>query len=98
VLTGGGDQPGEDYRPIKLADTSKALIDAVLSIEDHRFFEHGALDLKSLARAVWVNARAGKVVNSYRSVPYRVGYIEPVERHSIKRLTAGSGRVVNRFA
>ena len=61
VLAGGADQPGEDYRPIKLADTSKTLVNAVLAIEDHRFFEHGALDLKSLARAVWVNTRAGKV-------------------------------------
>jgi len=61
VLTGGADQPGEDYRPIKLGETSKVLIDAVIAIEDHRFFNHGALDLRSLARAVWVNARAGKV-------------------------------------
>ena len=61
VLTGGADQPGEDYRPIKLAETSKVLIDAVIAIEDHRFFDHGALDLRSLARAVWVNARNGKV-------------------------------------
>ena len=61
VLTGGADQPGEDFRPIKLAETSKVLIDAVIAIEDHRFFDHGALDLRSLARAVWVNARAGKV-------------------------------------
>jgi penicillin-binding protein 1B len=61
VLTGGADQPGEDYRPIKLAETSKVLIDAVIAIEDHRFFDHGALDLRSLARAVWANARAGKV-------------------------------------
>jgi len=61
VLTGGADQPGEEYRPIKLAEASKVLIDAVIAIEDHRFFEHGALDLRSLARAVWVNARAGKV-------------------------------------
>ena len=61
VLTGGADQPGEDYRPIKLADTSKVLIDAVIAIEDRRFFDHGALDLRSLARAVWVNARAGKM-------------------------------------
>ena len=61
VLTGGADQPGEDYRPTKLAEMSKVLIDAVIAIEDHRFFDHGALDLRSLARAVWVNARAGKV-------------------------------------
>ena len=61
VLTGGADQAGEDYRPIKLADTSKMLLDAVLAIEDHRFFEHGAIDVRSLGRAVWVNTRSGKV-------------------------------------
>src|SRR5262245_27331189 len=39
VLTGGADLPGEDYRPIRLADVPKVLIDAVLAVEDHRFFQ-----------------------------------------------------------
>jgi len=61
VLTGGGDQAGEDYRPLRLADAPKVLVDAVLAAEDHRFFEHGALDGRGLARAVWANLRAGRV-------------------------------------
>jgi penicillin-binding protein 1A len=35
---------------------------AVLAIEDSDFFEHGALDLSSLIRAMIENARAGEVV------------------------------------
>src|SRR5262249_52880795 len=45
----------------RLAEAPKALVDAVLAVEDHRFFEHGALDPRGLARAVWVNLRSAKV-------------------------------------
>ena len=61
VLTGGGDQAGEDYRPVKLAEAPKALIDAVLAAEDHRFFERGALDVRAIIRAAWANLVSGKV-------------------------------------
>ena len=36
--------------------------DAVLSIEDHRFYEHNGLDIQGLARAFVTNQRAGEVV------------------------------------
>jgi membrane peptidoglycan carboxypeptidase len=32
----------------------------VLAAEDHRFFEHGALDARSVVRAVWSNLRGGR--------------------------------------
>jgi penicillin-binding protein 1B len=60
VLTGVGDVTGEDYRPIRLAEAPKALVNAVLAAEDHRFFEHGALDARSVARAAWSNLRGGR--------------------------------------
>src|SRR5215510_585255 len=63
VLAGGADQPREDYRPITLADVPPVLVNAVLAAEDHRFFQHSGLDLRGLARAVWVNVRAGKVAD-----------------------------------
>ncbi|MGH7335171.1 MAG: PBP1A family penicillin-binding protein [Candidatus Rokuibacteriota bacterium] len=62
VLTGGDDRVGEDYRPLGLADTPPLLVDAVLAAEDHRFFEHGALDPRGLARAAWANLREGRTV------------------------------------
>jgi penicillin-binding protein 1B len=61
VLTGGGDQPGDEYRPIRLADAPKVLVHAMLAAEDNRFYEHGALDLRGLVRAVWANLHAGRV-------------------------------------
>ncbi len=61
VLTGADDRPSEEYRPARLAEIPRVLVDAVLAIEDHRFREHRGLDLRGVARAAWVNARAGRV-------------------------------------
>jgi penicillin-binding protein 1B len=68
VLTGGRDQPGEDYRPIRLAAAPKSLVDAVLAAEDHRFFQHGAVDLRALARAFWANLTHGRVTQGGSTV------------------------------
>src|SRR5437870_7062435 len=61
VLASATDRPGEDHRPVRLDETPRVLIDAVLAAEDHRFFEHGGLDVRALLRAAWANLRAGKV-------------------------------------
>ena len=61
VLASAMDRPGEDHRPVRLEEAPRVLIDAVLAAEDHRFFEHGGLDLRALARAAWANLRAGRV-------------------------------------
>ncbi len=47
---------------VKLAAISPATQRAVLAIEDSDFFQHGALDISSLIRAMIENARAGRVV------------------------------------
>ncbi len=61
VLSSATDRPGEDHKPIRLDETPKVLIDAVLAAEDHRFFAHGGVDLRALVRAAWTNLRAGRV-------------------------------------
>lgn len=38
------------------------VIQAFLAIEDHRFFSHFGVDLFGLIRAIWINYRAGHVV------------------------------------
>ena len=61
VLSSAADRPGEAHKPIRLEETPKVLIDAVLAAEDHRFFSHGGVDLRALVRAAWTNLRAGRV-------------------------------------
>ena len=61
VLASAMDRPGEDHRPVRLEETPRVLVDAVLAAEDHRFFEHGGLDVRALVRAAWANLRAGRV-------------------------------------
>jgi penicillin-binding protein 1B len=62
VLTSGDDVPGEEMRPVRLADVPPTLRNAVLAAEDHRFLEHHGLDLRGVARALWTNLRAARVV------------------------------------
>ena len=38
------------------------LVDAVLAVEDRRFYNHSGVDLRGVARAMWANIRAGRVV------------------------------------
>ncbi|MGM9929061.1 MAG: transglycosylase domain-containing protein [Bacillus sp. (in: firmicutes)] len=47
-------QEDENYAP--LDEISTDFLDAIVAIEDHRFYEHGAVDFISLARATIVNA------------------------------------------
>lgn len=42
-------------------DLSKYYINAVIAVEDHRYYDHGAVDFISIARALWSNIRAGEL-------------------------------------
>jgi len=52
-------------RPSERIDAAKLpaeVREAFLAIEDRRFYQHGALDYRGLARATWTNLRSGGVV------------------------------------
>lgn len=51
----------QDREQVALGEIAPALRDAVLAIEDARFFTHKGVDLRGLARAVRRNAEAGEV-------------------------------------
>ncbi len=68
VLTSAPDGNGEDRRPVTLAEIPRALVRAVLAAEDHRFFEHGGVELRAIARAAWSNLRAGRVTQGGSSI------------------------------
>ena len=47
---------------VPLARVSTAMIQAILAVEDKRFFSHRGLDPVRIAAAAWRNVRAGRVV------------------------------------
>ncbi|KAA5801108.1 PBP1A family penicillin-binding protein [Alkalicaulis satelles] len=49
-------------RRVRLEEMPAHLPQAFLAIEDRRFFEHDGVDYRGLARAFWVNVRAGRTV------------------------------------
>jgi penicillin-binding protein 1A len=51
----------EDRSPVPLSAISPVLVNAVLSIEDHDFYQHSGVDPKALARAFFSNIGSGKV-------------------------------------
>ena len=89
VLTGGGDRPNEDFRPLRLAETPRTLINAVLAAEDRRFFEHGPVDPLSLVRAAWTNLRAGRVAQGGSTITQQLVKIRLLtpQRTAMRKLT-----------
>ncbi len=53
---------GRDRVPVRLDELPPHLIDAVLTIEDRRFFEHPGFDLRRIAGALVADLRAGRIV------------------------------------
>jgi membrane peptidoglycan carboxypeptidase len=53
---------GEDRVVVKWSNIPEVMADAVVAIEDQRFWEHSGIDLKALLRAAYVNATEGRVV------------------------------------
>ena len=49
----------EDRRPLALAQIPGVLVDAVIAIEDRRFYEHDGVDVRGIARAAARDVRAG---------------------------------------
>ncbi len=52
----------DDRLPIELSEVPQHLLDAVLTIEDQRFYEHSGLDIKRIAGASLANVKARRVV------------------------------------
>lgn len=44
-----------DSNYIKLQDLPQDYINAVIAVEDHRFRDHGAIDIIAIGRAIWTN-------------------------------------------
>ncbi len=51
-----------DRIPVSLTEVPPSLVDAILTVEDQRFYEHHGLDFKRIAGATIANVRARRVV------------------------------------
>lgn len=52
----------ENRDPVALSEIPKALQQAVIAVEDERFYAHRGVDVRGTLRAVWRNVRAGELV------------------------------------
>jgi penicillin-binding protein 1B len=59
LITNLFDADREKRRPVAYSELPKRLIDAVISVEDKRFFNHMGLDMIRLAKAAYVDIREG---------------------------------------
>ena len=85
VLATYGDLYGEHRN---LAELPKHLPQALIGTEDRRFYDHFGLDLIGLARAMWVNLRAGRVVQGGSTLTQQLA----------KNVFLDSGRTLKRKA
>jgi penicillin-binding protein 1A len=51
----------QDRAPVRLKDVPQVMIDAVLAIEDRKFYEHAGFDIEGVMRAARTNADEGEL-------------------------------------
>ncbi|HVC60476.1 MAG TPA: PBP1A family penicillin-binding protein [Acetobacteraceae bacterium] len=64
-----GDVVGE---PLHLSDMPPYLPEAVVAVEDRRYWHHSGIDLIGMARAAWADLRAGRVVQGGSTLTQQV--------------------------
>lgn len=47
---------------VQASEIDKTFLDAIVAIEDHRYYKHGAVDFISIGRALLTNLKAGEIV------------------------------------
>ncbi|HOV84763.1 MAG TPA: PBP1A family penicillin-binding protein [Syntrophobacteraceae bacterium] len=102
IVSAGGDIPVLELEPMELArlfgperesrllvnigQVPRHLTEAIVAIEDHRFYEHGGLDWRGMFRALWADLRARRVVQGGSTITQQLVknyFLEP--ERSIKR-------------
>ena len=63
-------QAQENYT--KFEDLPEFYLDAVVAVEDRRFYEHGALDYIGIARAIWTNIKSMELREGGSSITQQV--------------------------
>jgi penicillin-binding protein 1A len=77
---------GEDRVVIPFKEIPQDVRDAVVAIEDQRFYEHRGIDLKALLRAAYIDATSGRIVEGGSTITQQL----------VKQLYVGSEQTLSR--
>ncbi len=72
LLTNLFDSSREKRRPVRFDDLPRVLVDAVLSAEDKRFFEHPGFDPFRILGAAWADIRREKITQGASTISMQV--------------------------
>ena len=78
----------EDRVLVKLDEVPKNLIQGLLATEDRYFYQHMGISFKGIARAMWANLRAGKMVQGGSTITQQLVknfYLTP-ERSLLRKI------------
>lgn len=70
----------EQRIPIRLDQVSPQVVQAVVSIEDQRFYEHRGVDLYRIAGAFWMNYKQGKIVQGASTITQQMVGLAKLDR------------------
>ncbi|OKI28657.1 hypothetical protein A6A25_31100 [Saccharothrix sp. CB00851] len=74
----------DQYRvPVASEEISQAMKDAIVAVEDHRFYEHGGVDWVATARAAMRNYTSGEVVQGASTLTQQ--YVKNLLVHVVAR-------------
>ena len=57
---------------VSFDDLPEDYINAVIAVEDHRYYDHGAVDFIGIARAIWVNIKNGELQEGGSTITQQV--------------------------
>jgi penicillin-binding protein 1A len=87
---------------VPLSSVSQNMIDALLAVEDRRFFSHYGIDPIRIAGAAWRNLRAGRIVEGGSTITQqlaRAAQLSPVRTYDRKiREILLAGRLEERYS
>ncbi|MGZ5404690.1 MAG: transglycosylase domain-containing protein, partial [Nocardioides sp.] len=69
---------------VALSQVSRTMVKAIVAIEDYRYYEHGALDLKGTLRALVTNQASGGVVQGGSSITQQMVKLTLVDQADTK--------------
>ena len=61
-----------DYNFVSLDEVPDDYINAIIAVEDHRYYEHGAIDIIGLGRAIFTNIKNGEMQEGGSTITQQV--------------------------